>query len=115
MAKKDWRPVSEVLEALGMSQDEAVTYLKARGVKVSLGAVKAWGRGHYTTPEDAIEELWKLWLAVWGEDSDDYPMPPEAPESVRARAKTFSDLKEWYEPRDPFAVWHRPGQTDEDE
>ena len=103
MSKVEWRPVQEILALCGITQDEAVEFLKGRGHKVSLGAIKAWGRGHYRAPEEAIKELWELWLGVY-EDLPDIPLGDDAPDGAKSRRDTVESLRIWYDPMDPHRV-----------
>lgn len=84
--------VADILGLLGMSQPEAVEYLRARGLKTSYGSVKGWCRGLYLPPADAVEELIELWLDV--RDGNSNAIPPDAPESVKLRCDAIRDLQD---------------------
>lgn len=96
MSEDGWKVASELCIMCGITQMEAVEYLNARGVRASLGAVKAWNRGTYEMPEDALRELYILYLCVIGVYEPDYEMPPEAPAGARARYNSIYSLQTWF-------------------
>lgn len=84
--------VADLLGLVGLSQTETVEYLRARGVKTSLGSVKGWCRGIYLPPVDAMGELIELWIDVRAGRTG--ALPAEAPESVRLRSDAINELRD---------------------
>jgi hypothetical protein len=83
------KPISDLIVLIGMSQPEVAAYLAAHDIKTSEGAVKAWSRGIYDPPREAIHLLWSLWLVV----QNGGQLPEHTPPSVGKRQAAISSLR----------------------
>lgn len=86
---KPTKPISDLMNLIGLSQPEAAAYLTAHGVKTSEGAVKAWSRGTYDPPRDALLVLWSLWLVV----QNGGQLPEHTPPNVAKRQAAITSLR----------------------
>ena len=101
-------PISDLVGATGMTQTEAADYLAARGVRCTIHTLKAWARGHYAPPVEALEALWTLILAI----HDEYTtIPSEAPESAHRRKQVLTGMRIWFDERYPDPI-DQPAQPE---
>lgn len=102
-------PISDLVGATGMTQTEAADYLAACGIRCTIHTVKAWARGHYAPPVEALDALWMLIVAIYDENE---PIPQEAPESARRRKQILTGMRLWFDERYPDPV-DLPAQPDD--
>ncbi|WP_182422292.1 hypothetical protein [Aureimonas sp. ME7] len=98
-------PVADIIQIVGMNLDEVHAYLVARGLECSPHSVKAWNKGMYRPPEEAVVFLWELVIVLFDDFFEDGETTLQAgvpdlirslmPEKVRRRGQALAGINEW--------------------
>lgn len=94
MTSKPSTPFITLLQAVGLSQAETYDYLTACGMKTSIYSIRAWCRGSYNPPEEAVLHLAQLYYAITDTNGE---LPPEVPEGAITRRRLVEDLSNFYD------------------